>query len=499
MDCPEAYTVLDGFPGGTTCACLSIRYLRTAEDASATEGDVEDPAHWAVYLTEDCAYFDRETGEPVDDAQSLRFDDDTRDDGDARTRRGVAPLQHGRGTLGVRSGVVLPGLPECRPDTRRCCVAGAVHPPLVALSRTIRRLRPVGRRPSVASGANCWRSTDSVTPLPPTGGNTSPSSGAQDPPKGAATSAAYCLIRDRFIQSQNHGEDLTAELWGVKDFREVRALVADASTNLDPRAQVITLAIVLGALEARCPKDAWRSAKSGITGSAMYNSHTLGSGFVPPLLGRDRLRTSGSGANSARRAHFRRGLRRRVGSVERAVIRQFPCRRLQRITSAGSTGIASKPDARRGRGSGGESLGYTSRGAVSQKCQRQRKLISCRRAVVSIQLPSTQSTFRHLMLMVWALPRDWQGPGGRSFAARSGWSIQRARLLSAMTVGGAPMNVLLVVDSTYVGRECCAMRLGQGPVGEGEALIHGPGCCCRRDKVTHDRVAPKPGSTDGPG
>ena len=64
---------------------------------------------------------------------------------------------------------------------------------------------------------------------------------------------------------------------GVKDFREVRALVTDASTNLDPRAQVITLAIVLGALEARCPKDAWRSAKSGITGSAMYNSHTLGS------------------------------------------------------------------------------------------------------------------------------------------------------------------------------------------------------------------------------
>ena len=100
---------------------------------------------------------------------------------------------------------------------------------------------------------------------------------SKTPPKGAATFTAYCLIRDRFIQSQNHGEDIAAELLGVKDFREVRALISDASTNLDPRAQVITLAIVLGALEARCTKDAWRSAKSGITGSAMYNSHTLGS------------------------------------------------------------------------------------------------------------------------------------------------------------------------------------------------------------------------------
>ena len=100
---------------------------------------------------------------------------------------------------------------------------------------------------------------------------------SKTPPKGAATFTAYCLIRDRFIQSQNHGEDIAAELLGVKDFREVRALISDASTNLDPRAQVITLATVIGALEARCTKDAWRSAKSGITGSAMYNSHTLGS------------------------------------------------------------------------------------------------------------------------------------------------------------------------------------------------------------------------------
>ena len=85
------------------------------------------------------------------------------------------------------------------------------------------------------------------------------------------------MIRDRFIQSQNHGDDLTAEFLGVKNFTEVRTLVADSSTNVDPRAQVVALAVVLGALEARCTKDAWRSARAGVTGSAMYNPHTLGS------------------------------------------------------------------------------------------------------------------------------------------------------------------------------------------------------------------------------
>jgi len=54
---------------------------------------------------------------------------------------------------------------------------------------------------------------------------------SKTPPKGAATFTAYCFTRDRFIQSQNHGEDITAQLLGIKDFREVRALVSDASTK----------------------------------------------------------------------------------------------------------------------------------------------------------------------------------------------------------------------------------------------------------------------------
>jgi hypothetical protein len=70
-------------------------------------------------------------------------------------------------------------------------------------------------------------------------------------PKGAATFVAHCLTHDRFILSQNHGSETTAELLGAKDDRAVRAMVSDPSTNTDARAQVIALAVVLGAMEAR--------------------------------------------------------------------------------------------------------------------------------------------------------------------------------------------------------------------------------------------------------
>jgi ParB family chromosome partitioning protein len=82
----QGYTVLDGFPRWDDLSCLSLRYLRTAEDASATEADVKDPAHWAAHLTEDYAYFDRETGEPVDDDT---VDDDTRDDESLEPEEGL--------------------------------------------------------------------------------------------------------------------------------------------------------------------------------------------------------------------------------------------------------------------------------------------------------------------------------------------------------------------------------------------------------------------------
>jgi ParB family transcriptional regulator, chromosome partitioning protein len=49
-------------------------------------------------------------------------------------------------------------------------------------------------------------------------------------------------------------------LLGVDSTQAVAKLAADLPANGDGRAQVITLALVLGALESRTPKDAWRNA-----------------------------------------------------------------------------------------------------------------------------------------------------------------------------------------------------------------------------------------------
>ena len=78
--------------------------------------------------------------------------------------------------------------------------------------------------------------------------------------KGAAIFIADCLARDSYLLTNHNGLDTTAELLGVGDSQAVAKLVTELAANGDGRAQVITLALVLGALESRTPKDAWRNA-----------------------------------------------------------------------------------------------------------------------------------------------------------------------------------------------------------------------------------------------
>jgi ParB family transcriptional regulator, chromosome partitioning protein len=82
-------------------------------------------------------------------------------------------------------------------------------------------------------------------------------------PKGAAIFVAGCLARDKFLLDQHHGDEVAAELLGANDGAAIRKLVDSLGTGGDARAQIITLALVLGSMEARTPKDAWRSAAGG--------------------------------------------------------------------------------------------------------------------------------------------------------------------------------------------------------------------------------------------
>jgi ParB family chromosome partitioning protein len=79
------------------------------------------------------------------------------------------------------------------------------------------------------------------------------------PPKGAAQFVAEVLARDSFALTHHQAADTAAELLGVDGGEGLRKLVSGLPASGDARAQVITLAIVLGALESKTGKDAWRS------------------------------------------------------------------------------------------------------------------------------------------------------------------------------------------------------------------------------------------------
>ena len=69
---------------------------------------------------------------------------------------------------------------------------------------------------------------------------------------------ADCLVRDSYMLTQHDGPATAAELLGI-DAAAIHEAVSDLPEGSDNRALVIALALVLGALEARCSKDAWRT------------------------------------------------------------------------------------------------------------------------------------------------------------------------------------------------------------------------------------------------
>src|SRR6476469_7183836 len=76
-------------------------------------------------------------------------------------------------------------------------------------------------------------------------------------PKGAATFVGDCLARDSYMLTQHNRDEVTAELLGIEAAAGHKA-VSDLPEGSDNRALVIALALVLGSLEARTGKDAWR-------------------------------------------------------------------------------------------------------------------------------------------------------------------------------------------------------------------------------------------------
>jgi ParB family transcriptional regulator, chromosome partitioning protein len=269
----KGFTVLEDRPRWNDTSAIRLDYLRTVDDNGVSDDIEKEPAHWAVYLTEDYGYFDAETGDPVDDDD---VDDQTRYNTDREAGEG---LRH-YSTVTEKTVVVpewfcldyqaaglqlAPSLRDLHQRNERSGTAPAVDDSPEAIAERQAQQEEAERRDRrkvlvlnrLGQAAESVR-REYVTKL----------LARKTAPKGAATFVAHCLTRDHFILNQNHGADITAELLGLDSDRDVRALVSDLGTNIDARAQVITLAIVLGSLEARTDKSAWRDARSGFVGRA---------------------------------------------------------------------------------------------------------------------------------------------------------------------------------------------------------------------------------------
>ncbi|OBG71000.1 MULTISPECIES: ParB N-terminal domain-containing protein [unclassified Mycobacterium] len=259
----KGFTILEDRPDSWDPACIPLHHLVTADGDEADDTAVTTPAHWAVYLVEDTARCDVDTGEVVDEET---VDWDTEDQPDATPAEG---LRHANTVTekdvftpdyycldyratGLRpqswfarqAGLVDTDTGEAvdlDDDARQQAAAERAE----ADKRERRKVLALNKLGDAALSVRREFVKKLLT--------------RKIPPKGAALFVAECLARDGALLTTHNALDTTAELLGVDNGQAVAKLVADLPANGDGRAQVLTLALVLGALESRTPKDAWRN------------------------------------------------------------------------------------------------------------------------------------------------------------------------------------------------------------------------------------------------
>jgi ParB family chromosome partitioning protein len=271
----KGFTMLDSFPGAWDVERVELGYLRTAAGEEADETAVTNPALWAVMLNEEDGLVDVETGEAVEDDA---VDWGTQDDPEAVPAEG---LRHADTVKEVTlfvpeyycldyaaAGLVLDdrfkryaGLGHTGDessetvdldgdeDAKAAREAAKAQAELEAERRERRKVIALNKLGEAAGVVRRQFLTTLVS--------------RKTPPNGAGIFVADSLARDAHLLVEHHGQGVTATILGLEpkggeEGAAIRKLVTDLPENGDARAQVIILATVLGALESRTPKDAWR-------------------------------------------------------------------------------------------------------------------------------------------------------------------------------------------------------------------------------------------------
>jgi ParB family chromosome partitioning protein len=268
----RGYQVIEDTPVWGDTSCVALEYLLTADGEQATEAAITDPAHWAVSLYEEDGYADAETGEIV--AGEL-IDWSTEDDPEGQPQEGFRHANsvvdktiyvpeyfctdYQSAGLALSPSILPPGGRPTSdtasdPDASDADKARAAAEAEAARADALRRERKKVIALNRLGDAAMHVRQEFVRKL----------LARKTPPKGAAIFVATCLTREPALINDYHAAAVTADLLGMDSSSALVKLVKDLPPTGDGRAQVITLSVVLGALESRTPKDAWRSG--GISG-----------------------------------------------------------------------------------------------------------------------------------------------------------------------------------------------------------------------------------------
>lgn len=299
----KGYTVLDQPPASWDPDFVGWDFL-LKNGQEVTEDVIVDPRHWAVTLWEDTILTHKETGEEVDED---RVDWDTQDDPEATPAKGLLHFNAVEETEAI-----VPEFYYCTD------LAGAG---LTANERFLKFSGQAVLQVSDEGGnSDSGNAVDRIDEIGPVLVDEKAEAEKRErrkvialnklgeaalnvrrqfvktllsrktPPKGAAIFVAGRLAGDPHLLTDYKADEITAELLGVETLtgtlgspvKGVARLVEALPDNGDSRAQVITLGLVLGALETRTPKDAWRKSKWDQDRSLKpYLEFLMGNGYEP--------------------------------------------------------------------------------------------------------------------------------------------------------------------------------------------------------------------------
>ncbi|MFE5702179.1 ParB/RepB/Spo0J family partition protein [Rhodococcus koreensis] len=256
----RGYTILAEEPQYGTDVLLAD--LVTDDGSEVTTAHTEaDPARWAVWLSKDERYFDTESGEEVDgeevDWSTENHPDATPYEGHrhantVQTRQVWTP-EYVCLDLDGAAVALSPVLAAARTATEgegtEDDAAAALRMEAESKERQRKERRQVRELNKQAAAATTVRRDFLRTTL----------LARKTAPKGTATFIAATLAADSGLLSEYNASTLVPELLGVTDFNIGSGVLTLLDTATDNRAQVITLALVAAALEARMVNDAWRS------------------------------------------------------------------------------------------------------------------------------------------------------------------------------------------------------------------------------------------------